>query len=204
MTFDAPPSVGKRINRFRLLRPLGYGAQGVVYVAYDPQLDRQVAIKTLVLGKHDPHQAQMLIAGARCASSLSHPNIVPVFEVGLHAGQPFVVFEYVEGRTLAALLQADGALPMASAVVLMSQILAGMAHVHASGLLHGDIKPANILIGANGIPRVTDFGISRRALAAAGEAVSSGTVEYMGPEGLGGRVGSESDPMPMLADGSIY
>jgi serine/threonine protein kinase len=194
MTPDVPPCDGKRINRFRLLRPIGYGAQGVVYVAYDPQLDRHVAIKTLVLGKHDPHQAQMLIAGARTASSLSHPNVVPVFEVGMHAGQPFVVFEYVEGRTLAALLQAEGALPMAQAVVAMSQILAGMAHVHASGLLHGDIKPANILIGTNGIPRVTDFGISRRALAAAGEAVSGGTVQYMAPECLSeGRADYRSD-----------
>jgi eukaryotic-like serine/threonine-protein kinase len=194
MTSAAPSPESKRINRFRLLRPLGYGAQGVVYVAYDPQLDRQVAIKTLVLGRHDPQQAQMLFAGARCASGLSHPNIVPVFEVGMHEGQPFVVFEYVEGRTLAAMLQAEGALPMAQAVVLMSQILAGMAHVHASGLLHGDIKPANILIGANGIPRVTDFGISRRALAAAGEAVSSGTVQYMAPECLSeGRADYRSD-----------
>ena len=194
MTRAVTPSESKRVNRFHLLRPLGYGAQGVVYVAYDPQLDRQVAIKTLQLGAHDPCHAQQLIAGARTASSLSHPNIVPVFEVGMHAGQPFVVFEYVEGRTLAALLHAEGALPMAQAVVLMSQILAGMAHVHASGLLHGDIKPANILIGANGIPRVTDFGISRRALAAAGEAVSSGTVQYMAPECLSeGRADYRSD-----------
>jgi eukaryotic-like serine/threonine-protein kinase len=194
MTPDVTPSESKYINRFRLLRPLGYGAQGVVYVAHDPQLDRQVAIKTLQLETCDANQSEMLVAGARTASSLSHPNIVPVFEVGMHAGEPFVVLEYVEGRTLAALLQADGALPMGRAVVLMSQILAGMAHVHANGLLHGDIKPANILIGANGIPRVTDFGISRRALAAAGEAVTSGTIQYMAPECLSeGRADYRSD-----------
>lgn len=174
------------IDRFRLLRPLGRGAQGTVYLAYDPQLDRQVAIKTLnVAAAADTHHAEQLIAAAKTASSLSHPNIVPVFEVGMHAGQPFVVFEYVEGRALSDLLHTEGALPMARAVILMSQILAGMAQVHASGLLHGDIKPANILIGSSGIPRVTDFGISRRALAAQDEPTTSGTVQYMAPECFG-------------------
>jgi serine/threonine protein kinase len=178
-------SNAERINRFRLLRPLGQGAQGIVYAAYDPELDRQVAIKTLLLnGTSGAAQAEQFVAAAKTASSLSHPNIVPVFEVGIHAGQPFVVFEYVEGRTLAATLEAEGPLPMARAVVMMSQILAGMAHVHASGLLHGDIKPANILIGSNGIPRVTDFGIARPVRTAAREIVSCGTVQYTAPECL--------------------
>ncbi len=176
-------SSAARIGRFRLLRPLGQGAQGIVYAAHDPELDRQVAIKTLRLNAASAH-AEQLLATARTASSLSHPNVVPVFEVGLDAGQPFVVFEYVEGTTLAEVLRAEGALPMARAVVMMSQILAGIAHVHANGLLHGDIKPANILIGASGIPRVTDFGISRRAVKAAGESVRCGTVQYTAPECL--------------------
>ncbi|MCC6531770.1 MAG: HDOD domain-containing protein [Burkholderiales bacterium] len=175
----------QRIHRFRLLQTLGQGAQGVVYLAHDPQLDRHVAIKTLLLGADpDAGHADRLLATAKLASSLSHPNIVPVFEAGMHAGQPYVVFEYVEGMTLAALLKTEGALPMARAVVMMSQILAGIAHVHANGLLHGDIKPANILIGCNGIPRVADFGISRRARAAAGEIALAGTVQYMAPESL--------------------
>jgi serine/threonine protein kinase len=178
-------SNAERINRFRLLRPLGQGAQGIVYAAHDPELDRQVAIKTLLLnGATDVNQAEQFVSAAKTASSLSHPNIVPVFEVGIHADQPFVVFELVEGRTLAATLEAEGPLPMARAVVMMSQILAGMAHVHASGLLHGDIKPANILIGANGIPRVTDFGIARPVRTAARETVSGGTVQYTAPECL--------------------
>ena len=183
MTAVAPSAA--HIGRFRVLRPLGQGAQGVVYAAHDPELDRTVAIKTLTLDTQaDPAQAEQLLATARTASSLSHPNIVPVFEVGMHAGRPFVVFEYVEGRTLADILQAEGALSMAQAVVMMSQILAGMAHVHASGLLHGDIKPANILVGANGIPRVADFGISRHAIAASGQPVYCGTVQYTAPECL--------------------
>lgn len=188
-------SNAERINRFRLLRPLGQGAQGIVYAAHDPELDRQVAIKTLLLnGAASADQAEQFVAAAKTASSLSHPNIVPVFEVGIHAGQPFVVFEYVEGRTLAAALEAEGPLPMARAVVMMSQILAGMAHVHASGLLHGDIKPANILIGVNNIPRVTDFGIARPAHTAALETVSCGTLQYTAPECLSeGRADYRSD-----------
>ncbi|MGH8639710.1 MAG: protein kinase domain-containing protein, partial [Burkholderiales bacterium] len=188
-------SNAERINRFRLLRPLGQGAQGIVYAAHDPELDRQVAIKTLLLnGAASADQAEQFVAAAKTASSLSHPNIVPVFEVGIHAGQPFVVFEYVEGRTLAAALEAEGPLPMARAVVMMSQILAGMAHVHASGLLHGDIKPANILIGVNNIPRVTDFGIARPARTAALETVSCGTLQYTAPECLSeGRADYRSD-----------
>jgi len=171
------------IERFRLLRPLGRGAQGVVYLAHDPELNRGVAIKTLTVdAQAQSREAEQLLAAAKTASSLSHPNIVPVFEVGLHAGHPFVVFEYVEGKTLDETLEQDGALPMGNAVIWMSQILAGMAHVHGCGLLHGDIKPANILIGANGIPRVTDFGISRPARAPSVEPVSAGTVQYMAPE----------------------
>ncbi len=196
MTLVEPPGEERCINRFKVLRPLGQGAQGVVYQAYDPNLDRQVAIKTLLVDEEcAPFHADQLIAAARRASSLgSHPNIVQVFEVGMDAGQPYVVFEYVEGMTLAALLRENGGLPMARAVILMSQILAGIAHVHAGGLLHGDIKPANILISTSGIPRVTDFGISRPALAAAGEPVSSGTVQYMAPESVSeGRSDYRSD-----------
>ena len=184
MTLVEPPGEERCINRFKVLRLLGQGAQGLVYQAYDPNLDRQVAIKTLLVDEEsDPFHAEQLNAAARRASSLgSHPNIVQVYEVGMEAGQPYVVFEYVEGMTLAALLRTEGPLPMARAVIMMSQILAGISHVHAGGLLHGDIKPANILISTSGIPRVTDFGISRPALAAAGEPVSSGTVQYMAPE----------------------
>lgn len=188
-------SNAERINRFRLLRLLGQGAQGMVYAAYDPELDRQVAIKTLLLNPESSiNQAEQFVAAAKTASSLSHPNIVPVFEVGIHADRPFVVFEYVEGKTLGDALDTEGPLPMGRAVVMMSQILAGMAHVHASGWLHGDIKPANILIGVNGIPRVTDFGIARSARSAARETVSCGTLQYTAPECLSeGRADYRSD-----------
>ncbi|MCC7079477.1 MAG: HDOD domain-containing protein [Burkholderiales bacterium] len=183
MTSSSRTGMPVQISRFRILRTLGEGAQGIVYLGYDTQLERQVAIKTLrITEPADPHHSRGLIDSARTASSLSHPNIVQVFEVGVHEDQPYVVFEYIEGRNLADLLHEQGALPVDRAVVLMSQILAGLAQVHASGLLHGDIKPANILIGNDGVPRVADFGISRPARRAADEIACAGTVQYMAPE----------------------
>lgn len=183
MTSQGHFSAPRQIGRFRILRILGQGAQGVVYLAYDTQLERQVAIKTLALsGRDSPGHADRLLDSARTVSSLSHPNIVQVYEVGMHEAQPYVVFEYIEGRNLADLLRDQGALAPERATIMMSQILAGIAQVHASGFLHGDIKPANILVGDDGIPRVTDFGISRLARTAAGENLCAGTLQYMAPE----------------------
>ena len=170
------------ISRFGLVRQIGRGAQGNVFLATDPQLGRRVAIKTLTVQSTLAADAvARLLKEARTASSLSHPNLVPVYEAGLHAGRPYVVFEYVEGRTLAELLRVDGAMPPARAVITMSQILAGVAHAHAKGVLHGDITPSNIIVTPEGVPRVTDFGISRGVWELAANA-PTGTPRYMAPE----------------------
>ena len=164
-----------------MLRTLGSGAEGVVYLAHDPKLGREVAIKTLSMDAADDQgHAERLVLTAKIAGTLSHPNIVPVFEADMHEGCPYVVFEYVEGRTLAQQIAADGPLPMARAVVMMSQILAGVTLMHERRLIHGDIKPSNILVGANELARVSDFGLSRHERAVNTEA--SGTVRYMAPE----------------------
>jgi serine/threonine protein kinase len=170
------------IGRFRVIRPLGRGAQGVVYLAFDPQLERQVAIKTLPLGADGAaDRIDRLMQEARAASRLSHPNIVPVYEVGTDSAVPYVVLEYVEGPTLRQLLSADGAMAPPHAVRIMSQILAGIAHAHSKGLVHGDIKPSNILLSHSGVPRIMDFGVSREARAARMQ-VPVGTVGYLAPE----------------------
>ena len=189
---DAAPTAAVKANetigRFRVVRMLGRGAQGTVFLASDPQLGRLVAIKTLALaGESGPARMQRLMKEARTASGLSHPNIVPVYEVGMVADIPYVVFEYVEGRTLSHLLKVDGAMPMARAVITMSQILAGIAHAHSKELMHGDITPANILLSGSGVPRVTDFGISRDLFASPDQA-PAGTLRYMGPEYFQGLV----------------
>ena len=141
MSAPQPISEELFIGKFRVLRILGRGSEGVVYLAQDTKLDREVAIKTNTLGQTpDPMLANLLVSTAQTASRLSHPNIVPVFEAGMHEGSPYVVFEYVEGRSLAQIIAADGPMPMARAVIMMSQILAGMAQIHERSLIHGDIK----------------------------------------------------------------
>lgn len=180
------PTGPSSIGRFRVVRMLGRGAQGAVYLASDPELGRLVAIKTLaVTGEGVPAKVEQLMKEARTASGLSHPNVVPVYEVGLSDGAPFVVFEYVEGRNLAELLKSEGAMTVARAVIAMSQMLAGIAHAHGKGLVHGDLKPANVLLSAAGVPRITDFGIARGLLDLDAEA-PSGTVRYMAPEHFSG------------------
>jgi serine/threonine protein kinase len=145
-----------------------------------------VAIKTSSLGASpDPLLAELLVTTAQTASKLSHPNIVPVFEAGMNGGAPYVVFEYVEGRSLAQILAADGPLTMARAVVMMSQILSGVAQIHERSLIHGDIKPANILVGNGDRARVADFGLLRHEQASDIDQ-TSGTLRYMAPECFNG------------------
>ena len=135
-----PASKSDVIGRFRIVRTLGHGAQGAVFLASDPELGRLVAIKSLsVGGDGSADRVDGLMREARTASGLSHPNVVPVYEVGLADDVPYVVFEYVEGVTLGQLIRSEGALTTAKAVIAMSQILAGVAHAHGKGLVHGDI-----------------------------------------------------------------
>jgi len=174
----------RRIGRFEIDRLLGRGSQGEVYLARDPGLGRMVAIKTLHLQpRAGTTVPASLLREARTAGMLAHPNIVPVFEFGADGELQFVVFEYVQGQTLKGLLASGGALAPPAAVVMLSQILAGMAHAHAAGVVHGDLSPANILISTGGAPRVTDFGIAAMLQGQRGTAGPlSGTLRYMAPE----------------------
>lgn len=176
------------IGKFKVIRVLGRGSEGVVYLAMDTKLNREVAIKTTTLGESpDPLLADLLVSTAQTASRLSHPNIVPVFEAGMHEGCPYVVFEYVEGRSMSQMIAADGPMSISRAVVMMSQILAGIAQIHERSLIHGDIKPANILIGADDRARVADFGLLRHERATNVDH-TSGTLRYMAPECFDGTV----------------
>lgn len=187
----------RTIGKFEVLRVLGTGAQSVVYLARDPQLQREVAIKSLHLSGRDEARKQGLMDEARTVSRLRHPNIVPIFEAGEQDGDPYLVFEYVEGRTLAGLLREAGGLPGPRAVALFLQILDAVEHAHRHGIVHRDLKPSNILINAEGVPRVMDFGIAVR-LAPGGDALAgedlAGTPAYLAPECINeGRVGVQSD-----------
>ena len=172
----------RRIGRFEIRRELGRGAQSVVHLAWDPQLEREVALKALHLGPRPGHDNASLLAEARAVSRLRHPGIVPVFEAGEDGGDPYLVFEYVPGESLAALLDRGGALPAGAAVDRLLEVLAALAEAHAQGVIHRDLKPSNVLLDAAGHARVMDFGIARRIEAAGTREGLSGTPGYMAPE----------------------
>lgn len=171
------------IGRFEIRRELGRGAQSVVYLAWDPQLQRDVAIKTLHFGKAEAGQNAALVSEALLVSKLRHPNVVPIFDAGEADGDPYLVFEYVDGRSLLEVLKAAGRLPQGRAAELMRQVADALAEAHRLGIIHRDLKPSNILIDGRGMARVMDFGIAVRVTdAAAQEKGLSGTPSYMAPE----------------------
>ena len=148
------------IDRFEIRKVLGEGGAGIVYLAYDPKLKRDVAIKTLTAASGA--EMQTLLDEAHAVSTLRHPCIVPVFEAGELNGAPYLVFEYVTGETLRDLIKRSGAMPTEAALKIAVQILDGLAHAHENGVLHRDIKPANIILGSDGTPRIMDFGAASR------------------------------------------
>ncbi|MDE2147972.1 MAG: HDOD domain-containing protein, partial [Burkholderiales bacterium] len=172
-----------RLGRFELLRELGRGAQARVWLAHDPRLQREVALKLLEPAA-DAVAVSEWLGEARAVSRLTHPNVVPVFEADEHQGRSYLVFEYVEGPTLAQARRGRGPMPPTEAVALMLGVLDALAAAHAQGLVHRDLKPSNILLGADGRARVMDFGIAARVSQQDGRIV--GTPGYMSPEAARG------------------
>jgi serine/threonine protein kinase len=184
--------MSKQIGRFEIIRELGRGAQSVVYLARDPHLQREVAIKTLHFLRADQKQNAVLLSEARMVSQLRHPNIVPIFEAGEQDGDLYLVFEYVPGKNLADYLKISGGLTPVKAIAILHPILDAIAHAHAAGLIHRDLKPSNILINEDGMPRVMDFGISAFVEAPTKDVEDfSGTPAYMAPEYISHREISE-------------
>jgi serine/threonine protein kinase len=168
------------IGRFEVIRQLGKGAQGSVYLARDTHLDRQVAIKTLQAGSGD---MGALLKEARVVSKLQHPNIVTLFDAGEFEGAPYLVYAFVEGQTLAQLLKTEKTLPLARAAQIICGILDGIAHAHQQGIMHLDMKPANVMISGNGQPLVMDFGIARSITQqSVKDNRINGTPQYIAPE----------------------
>jgi serine/threonine protein kinase len=176
---------GKRIARFEVTKVLGAGAQGAVYLAHDPRLDREVAIKTITVEPSEERDmlVRTLLDEARTVSRLVHPNIVPLYDADEDAGTPFLVFEYVEGTSLAERIRGEGRLPAVRAVEIAIAILMGVGYAHQRGIVHRDLKPANVLLNGENVPRVTDFGIACTLKGAhAIEEGLQGTPRYMAPE----------------------
>lgn len=173
------------LGRFELRRVLGRGAQATVWLAHDPRLERDVAVK-LMTGGADAASVNQWLQEARSVGRLTHPHIVPVFEADVLDGKPFLVFEYVPGRTLGEHLRVRGALPAREAVFLMLGVLDALAAAHAAGVIHRDLKPSNVLVDGSGRARVMDFGIAARVHDAANPQQVVGTPGYMSPEATHG------------------
>lgn len=193
-------SVPSHFGRYRVLQPLATGEMGVVYLAEDPLIGRKVAIKgirlspetedTEIRGLHARFEQEIQIAG-----TFTHPNIVMLFDVGRQDGYPFIAMEYVEGRNLRAELQATGPLPVDRVIELMAPVSRALSYAHERQVIHRDVKPTNILVSTEGIPKITDFGVARlygSTLTRAGRIF--GTPAYMSPEQtIGGNLTGASD-----------
>ena len=178
----APPP--RQLGRFELKHVLGRGAQASVWLAHDPKLQRDVAVKVMT-GGADAAAVSEWMHEAHAVSRLAHPNIVPVFEADDSGGEPYLVFEYVEGGTLAELVRRQGALPARRAVEVMLEVLAAVAEAHGQGIVHRDLKPSNVLMGKDGRARVMDFGIAARVSGGADGRIV-GTPGYLSPEAARG------------------
>jgi WD40 repeat protein len=205
--FPEPPTCAAplgRLEAYRLLEALGRGATGHVYKAHDADLDRLVAIKVLKPElAADPAGRAAFEREARAAAAVRHDHVVTIHQVGCIPGPdlPYLVMEYIDGEPLSARLRREGPLPPAEAARLVRDAAAGLAHAHRRGLVHRDVKPANLLVEAGtGRVKVTDFGLAcavaphaARPGASAGAVV--GTPAYMSPEQIRtpGRVDARSD-----------
>ena len=177
------------VGRFQLREVLGDGGFGVVYQAYDPRLDRDVALK--VLKQTDPGERvmQRFFREARAAARLSHPNIVAVHDAGCNDGRCWIAYEFVDGRTLARLIDQQK-IDIPTAVRITRDLADALDHSHRGGVFHRDLKPANVILDAAGRPHLIDFGLARRAdidsdLTRDGAIL--GTPGYLPPEQANGR-----------------
>ena len=184
---DAPAHVGQ-IGRFIVLRRLGAGGMGVVYLAYDNALDRKLAVKVIRGLSPDPEMTLRMQREARAMAKLSHPNVLQIYEVGESEGSLFLAMEYVDGGPLGAWLSDHAPSAMASGtsaarfdwraiVGIFVQAGRGLAAAHQAGLVHRDFKPDNVLVGADGVARVADFGLARLLEEAPQESIARRTTE---------------------------
>jgi tRNA A-37 threonylcarbamoyl transferase component Bud32 len=153
--------VGRELSHYEVLEKLGEGGMGVVYQARDKELGRLVAIKVLSgESVQNAERRRRFVQEARAASALNHPNIVTIYEIGHADALDFIVMEHVEGRSLQALIPPQG-MPVQEAVPLASQIASALAAAHGAGIIHRDVKPANILVTHAGVAKVLDFGLAK-------------------------------------------
>ncbi|HJQ31440.1 MAG TPA: protein kinase [Pyrinomonadaceae bacterium] len=189
--------VGHTIDRYKLVRLIGSGGMGVVYLAHDPRLDRNIALKLLPISiTGDQQRVDRFVREARADAAISHPNVAHVYEIGEDQGWHFITMEYVAGNTLRQVMKGRR-LGAAQALEIAAQMLTALAAAHEAGIVHRDVKPENVIIREDGFLKVLDFGLAK--LVKSGEAQSGleasfdpslhtqpdflmGTPDYMSPE----------------------
>jgi len=187
-----PLEVGDQLGQYKLVELLAIGGMGLVYRAYDPSLDRYVAIKVLAPElARDPEISKRFLNEARAAAALNHSNIVHVYAAGEQAGAVFFAMELVTGEQIETLLARQNQIPVREAVEFIRQAACGLQHAHEHGLIHGDVKPANFLVSDTGTLKVSDFGLVRHVKAVPGQVENEslyGTPGYISPEAINGNV----------------
>jgi len=178
------------VGRYEITGELGRGAMGVVYKALDPTIGRTVALKTMRLDVHGLDAQEMVRRfqnEARAAGVLNHPNIVTIYDAGEEDGIFYIAMEFIVGTTLHELLAEKHVLPTDEVVQLARQICRGLDYAHSNGIIHRDVKPANIMITANGTVKIMDFGIAKSGGQVTNTGQVLGTPNYMAPEQVKGR-----------------
>jgi len=193
--FEREPAGGQRIDRYIISRKLGSGAMGVVFQAVDPLIGRTIAVKVIdISGVTDPRAAKMmreaLFREARTAGVLAHPNIVTIYDIGDENDVPFIAMEYVAGYSLQQLIESTRTVHRSLALPILQEAASALDYAHSHGVIHRDVKPANILLHKGSTVKITDFGIARiqSAQGRTSSGLLMGTPSYMAPEQFEGRV----------------
>jgi len=189
----------ENIGKYKIIEVLGKGAMGIVYKALDPDINREVAIKTIHFdtaaeGQEREDMQQRFMREAQAAGRLTHANIVMIYDVGREGGMTYIVMQFIEGRSLAKMIGGER-LPVEYIVRLMTQVCQALDYAHQKGIVHRDIKPANILIDKGGNPFLADFGVARMETSTVTQTGTvMGTPSYMSPEQvMGKKIDKRSD-----------
>jgi len=172
------------IGRYQIVERLGQGGMGVVYRAYDPQIERTVAIKVISAQLVDqPEHRERFFREARAAGRLTHRNIITIFDLGEDQGQPYIAMEYVEGQPLDVRLRKGEPLTLSQTIAIITEISDALAFAHGAGIVHRDMKPGNVMLTRSGGVRILDFGLARLVTSELTRSnIVVGTMNYMAPE----------------------